>query len=100
MVHPYPLYPFPCIAEGSRIGDYAPPDRGLFVCDSAPAYRPRNAEESILYGVVAENLETFLSRQWERAIPFPGSSSANFDCCWSVVLPHTASCAFTAMPVE
>ena len=33
-------------------------------------------------------------------IPFPGSSSANFDCFWSVVLPHTASCAFTAMPVE
>ena len=71
MVHPYPLYPFPCIAEGSRIGDYAPPDRGLFVCDSAPAYRPRNAEESILYGVVAENLETFLSRQWERDHPVP-----------------------------
>ena len=67
-MHPYP---FVSIAEESPSGDYARPDRGLFVCDSAAAYRPRNAEESILYEVVAENLETFLSRQSERDHPVP-----------------------------
>jgi len=57
-------YPFPCIAEDSRSGDYASPDRSLFVCDSPAACRPRNAEESILYEMVVENLETFPSPQW------------------------------------
>jgi hypothetical protein len=36
---------------------------GLSVVESAAAYRPRHPEESILYGVVAEQLETFLERQ-------------------------------------
>src|SRR5262249_27940322 len=33
---------------------------------AAVTYRPRNAEENPLYGVIAEHLETFLSRQRER----------------------------------
>ena len=41
-------------------------DWGLSVSQEAAIYHPRKAEESILYGVVAENLETILSPQWER----------------------------------
>jgi len=36
------------------------------VCESEPVYRPRRAEEGVLYGVVRENLETFLQRQEQR----------------------------------
>jgi hypothetical protein len=41
------------------------------VCDPQAAYVPRKAEESILYGVVAENLETFLARQQQRERTVP-----------------------------
>src|SRR6266581_3812120 len=34
-------------------------------------YRPRNAETTLLYRVVAEQLETFLARQQERDRPVP-----------------------------
>ncbi len=57
------MYLFPSIPEEA--------EGGSVVCDSTAVYRPRNAEESILYSVVAENLETFLSRQWERDRPVP-----------------------------
>ncbi len=36
------------------------------VCESAGEYRQRRPEESILYGVVAGHVETFLARQRER----------------------------------
>jgi len=36
------------------------------VCESAGEYRPRRPEESILYGVVAGHVETFLARQRDR----------------------------------
>jgi len=39
---------------------------GGLICESGAVYTPRHAEESILYGVVAENLETFLARQQQR----------------------------------
>ena len=65
------MYLFPSMPEEAEGGDYISPDRGSVVCDSTAVYRPRNAEESILYSVVAENLETFLSRQWERDRPVP-----------------------------
>ena len=45
------------------------PDQGdpvSAVCESAGEYRPRRPEESVLYGVVAGHLETFLARQRER----------------------------------
>jgi len=34
-------------------------------------YTPRHPEESVLYQVVAEQLETFLARQQERDRPIP-----------------------------
>ena len=40
--------------------------RGAAVCESAGEYRPRRPEESVLYGVVAGHVETFLARQRER----------------------------------
>jgi hypothetical protein len=49
----------------------APADFNWIVCEHEAVYKPRQAEESILYGVVAENLETFLAwqEQRERTVP-------------------------------
>ena len=44
---------------------------GFGICEPSPAYCPRRPEESVLYGVVAGNLETFLARQSERDRPVP-----------------------------
>ncbi len=41
-------------------------------------YRPRNPEESPLYGVVAEHLETFLDRQRQRDRNVPGFVEREF----------------------
>jgi hypothetical protein len=41
-------------------------DCNAVICEREAVYAPRQAEESILYGVVAENLETFLARQEQR----------------------------------
>jgi len=57
------------VVAGERLnpcGDFACPDHGLGVCEASWEYRPRRPEESVLYGVVAGNLETFLARQRER----------------------------------
>jgi hypothetical protein len=35
-------------------------------CETEGGYRPRRPDESVLYGVVAGHLETFLARQQER----------------------------------
>jgi hypothetical protein len=43
-----------------------PSNNNCFVCEREAVYAPRHAEEIILYGVVAENLETFLARQEQR----------------------------------
>ena len=40
--------------------------QGFNVGEAACEYQPRRPEESILYRVVAENIETFLARQKER----------------------------------
>ena len=40
--------------------------QGFNVGEAACEYQPRRPEESILYRVVAENIETFLARQQER----------------------------------
>jgi hypothetical protein len=65
MVHPYPAS---CFWEEtqSESGTIIPPGLGLGICETAAEYRPRHPEESILYSVVAEQLETFLVRQRER----------------------------------
>jgi hypothetical protein len=44
---------------------------GLVVCESSAAYRPRDPEENVLYGVVAAQLESFLARQRRRDRPVP-----------------------------
>jgi ribosomal protein S27E len=49
----------------------APADFNSIVCEHEAVYTPRQAEESILYGVVAENLETFLARQEQRERTVP-----------------------------
>ena len=43
-----------------------PAESGLTICESVGAYVPRNAEATVLYGVVAGHLETFLARQRAR----------------------------------
>jgi hypothetical protein len=44
---------------------------GFNVCEAAFEYSPRHPEESVLYQVVAENIESFLARQQEcgRVVP-------------------------------
>ena len=39
--------------------------------DAAPDYVPRNPETTVLYQVIAQELETFLHRQQERDRPVP-----------------------------
>ena len=58
-------YPEPCLLEEHRTreGGFTPPGTGLSVAETAASYLPRHPEESVLYGVVAEQLETFLERQ-------------------------------------
>ncbi|MBN1568991.1 MAG: transposase [Acidobacteria bacterium] len=51
--------------------DYIALDEGFIVCETANDYRPRNPEDNLLYGIVSENLETFLSRQHERGRTVP-----------------------------
>jgi Transposase zinc-binding domain len=48
-------------------GDVVFGGRGATVCEFACEYRPRRPEESVLYGVVAGHLETFLGWQRERS---------------------------------
>ena len=45
--------------------------RGFNVGEAAFEYRPRRPEKSVLYGVVAVNIESFLSRQQERGRVVP-----------------------------
>ncbi|NWG14819.1 MAG: transposase, partial [Acidobacteria bacterium] len=52
-------------------GDVASPGQGFEVGEAAFEYRPRQPEESVLYGVVAGHLETFLARQRERGRVVP-----------------------------
>jgi hypothetical protein len=70
MVCPYPATIFERNVHLER-GDFAISRRGLAVCETAAEYRPRRPEESVLYGVVAGHLETFLARQRERDRPVP-----------------------------
>ena len=70
MVHPYLA---PCLSKEVQNGDgyFLPTESGLAVCETALVYYPLNPEESILYGVVAAQLETFLERQRCRDRPVP-----------------------------
>lgn len=43
----------------------------LLVCEAAFDYRPHRPEQTVLYRVVAENIESFLARQQERGRVVP-----------------------------
>jgi hypothetical protein len=61
-------YPEPYLSEDNQYWgeDFMPPGPGLAACETAAVYILRNPEESVLYGVVAAQLETFLERQDRR----------------------------------
>jgi len=64
------LYPYRALYISEELpnegGDFLHPGSGLAVCETASSYCPRNPEKTVLYGVVAEQLETFLQRQHRR----------------------------------
>ena len=64
---------FPYVVSCKRYFEDGPNSWLLWnaVCESEAVYRPRRAEDSVLYGVVSENLETFLQwqRQRDRVVP-------------------------------
>ncbi len=47
-------------------------DEGFFIREETAAYHPRNPEDNPLYGIVADNLETYLAMQSakDRTVPF------------------------------
>jgi Transposase zinc-binding domain len=69
------MRPYPAAAMEGNIqpetGDFVCCGMGAVVCESACEYRPRRPEESVLYGVVAGHLETFLAQQRERGRVVP-----------------------------
>jgi hypothetical protein len=65
MVRPYPATVFERERQHER-RDLIFRGQGFDVCETAYEYRPCRPEESVLYGVVAGHLESFLARQRER----------------------------------
>jgi hypothetical protein len=67
------LYPSAIFHGGRQYVDQEPlfAGYGFNVCETAFEYQPRRSEESVLYRVVAENLESFLARQQERGRVVP-----------------------------
>ena len=69
------IYPHPVayLPEEISPGHYTlvPAEADLIVCESVGSYVPRNPEKTVLYGVVAGHLETFLAlrRERERVVP-------------------------------
>jgi hypothetical protein len=80
------LCPSAVFNKGKQYADEEFPfeGQGFSVCEAAFEYQPRRSEETVLYRVVAENLEFFLARQQERGrvVPgFVGNDLRNFlDC--------------------
>ena len=86
-------YPKPYLSEENqyRGGDFMPPGPGLAACEASALYIPRNPEESVLYGVVASQLETFLERQdrRDRIVPrFVERELRSFLECGMGTQPH------------
>jgi len=65
MVYTYPRPRLPKEFEDQH-GDPVSSGQGLAVCETASSYCPRNPEGSVLYGVVAAQLNAFLERQRSR----------------------------------
>ena len=65
-------HPTPYVSEEPQIpGRCLISGPGLTLCDAPFAYSPRNPEKTVLYRIVAEQLETFLERQRRRGRPVP-----------------------------
>ncbi len=64
-VHPYPVVHLPEDISSSYRA-LMPAEPALIVCESVGTYIPRNPEKTVLYGVAAGHLETFLARQRAR----------------------------------
>ena len=64
------VYPYHVIHRADKISSsycaLMPAEPALIVCESVGTYVPRNPEKTVLYGVVAGHLETFLARQRNR----------------------------------
>jgi hypothetical protein len=69
--------PCPCVEVRNESRYDVLLDPGVLVCDFEAAYRPCNPEESILYGIVAEQLETFLAMQY-HGIDAPAADEEAF----------------------
>jgi hypothetical protein len=67
------LCPSAVFNKGKQYADQEPlfAGWGLGICEAAFEYHPRHPEESVLYRVVAENLESFLAFQQERGRVVP-----------------------------
>jgi hypothetical protein len=61
------------VNKGKQYVDEGPLFAGqsFYVCEAAFQYCPRHPEESVLYPVVAENIEFFLFQQQERGRVVP-----------------------------
>src|SRR2546426_4475738 len=68
--------------------------------DAAFEYAPRHPEKTVLYQVVAEQLETFLTRQQERDRPVPRFVEEEFRSFLDCGLLARVSCAFIASPAD
>ncbi len=55
----------------SSYGNFAFQDEGFFIIEETVAYHPRNPEDNFLYGIVADNLETYLAMQSAKDRPVP-----------------------------
>lgn len=65
MILEYPAAVFEREGKDCR-GDPVMSGESFVVCETTCEYRPRRPEETVLYGVVAGNLDTFVARQRER----------------------------------
>jgi hypothetical protein len=65
--------PSAAFSRGKQYGEEDPlfAGRGFGICEAAFEYRPRQPEQSVLYGVVAGNIESFLARQQGRGRVVP-----------------------------
>jgi hypothetical protein len=56
---------------GSSYRDIVFSDEGFLIGEEPSAYHPRNPEDNPIYGIVADNLETYLALQSAKSRPVP-----------------------------
>ena len=75
------MVPFPEVVEATSSGYCAQSCTWQAMLNAGCEYAPRHPETTVLYQVVAEQLETFLNRQQDRDHPVPGFVEDEFlDC--------------------